>query len=168
MYTSITKGCDMENNKEEVASTSKRRVYELPNELVERIVEFQTARSLPSEVEAVRRLLDMALKSRDTIETLVGRYLNALSTPGIEPGEAAGVVLSGHPLVRQISFEEDSIVFHFQLPNKPLQAVQVVDADRVTISDPSSYGSGDAFVYNEKKTPGSRLTRKALDDEIPF
>ncbi|NRB16876.1 MAG: hypothetical protein HRU33_04690 [Rhodobacteraceae bacterium] len=88
----------MDDDKQDETPTTKRRVYDLPTELVERIVEFQKDKGLPSEVEAARRLLDQALKSRDSRETLVGRFLSKL-VPGSEPSDSAATVLVGHPLV---------------------------------------------------------------------
>lgn len=154
--------------------STKRRAYDLPNELVERVVEFQKAKGLPSEVEAVRRLLDMALKGRDTIETLVGRYLAALSVPGTEPGEAAGLVLSGHPLVRQIAFEDDGIEFHFQMANRPVEEVSVKGKKEIHIRDHGGgYGNSREYVYDDAARPGKRLkwvsgAPSLDDDEIPF
>ena len=41
-----------------------RRVYELPAALEESILRYQEAELIPSEVEAVRQLLDVALKAK--------------------------------------------------------------------------------------------------------
>ncbi|MCA0947354.1 hypothetical protein LCM08_20720 [Salipiger pacificus] len=163
---------DSADNTQEMNPSTKRRVYELPTELVERIVEFQKDRGLPSEVEAARRLLDQALKSRDTVESLVGRYLAALG-PGVEPGEAAGVVLSGHPLVRRISFEDEGIDFLFQMPNKPVEEVSVKSRSEIYIRpEPGSYGNVTEYHFDETAKPGRRLRLSAptrdMDDEIPF
>lgn len=87
-----------------------RRVYALPAEMVERITRFQRDKGLPSEVEAVRRLLDEALKSRDDLDTIINRLLARLGQTRIA-AEAAKEVLAGHPLVKSISFEGDSITF---------------------------------------------------------
>ena len=163
----------------EETSATKRRVYDLPTELVERIVEFQKDRSLPSEVEAARRLLDQALKNRDTLEQVVGRYLAALS-PGVEPGEAAGVVLSGHPSVKSINFIEDGIRFEFQPPNKDVNEVTIIDATQIKIDFNVSGGysaSEVPYIYDEKAPVHKRLKQKPepqrgavrnVDDEIPF
>jgi hypothetical protein len=87
-----------------------RRVYALPAEMVERITRFQRDKGLPSEVEAVRRLLDEALKSRDDLDTIINRLLARLGQTRIA-AEAAKEVLAGHPLVKSISFEGDKITF---------------------------------------------------------
>lgn len=154
----------MEDDKNENVTSTKRRVYDLPNELVERIVEFQKDKGLPSEVETVRRLLDMALKSRDTLETLLVRYFLAL-TPGIEPGEAAGIVLSGHPLVKGIDFEEDGIKFRFQKGNSDIQQVEVKGPKDITVTFGNNYGATQKYEFTPSNPPGKRIVDP---DVIPF
>lgn len=46
------------------AQKHDRKVWLLPAELVERIIEYQEERLLPSEVAAARDLLDSGLRSR--------------------------------------------------------------------------------------------------------
>lgn len=90
---------------------SKRRVYDLPLELVDRITAFQAEKKLPSEVEAVRRLLDEALKYRDTPELIIERFKERLKSDGI-PSSVAKDVLVGHPLVKSILQEDlETIAF---------------------------------------------------------
>ena len=89
---------------------TQRRVYVLPSELVDRIVEFQTEKGLPSEVEAVRRLLDEALKHRDTESTVIRRFLSRLDNIRIT-SEVARDVLVGHPLITEVSFGRDNVTF---------------------------------------------------------
>jgi hypothetical protein len=89
-----------------VKEKTQRRVYVLPAELVGRIVAYQNEVGLSSEVEAARRLLDAALKSRDTYSTLIARFRSRLTETRI-PAEIAKDVLVGHPLVERISFKED-------------------------------------------------------------
>ena len=81
-----------------------------PSELVERIVAFQEEKNYPSEVEAVRKLLDEALLHRDTAETIIQRFKSRLEHLKM-PAEVAKDVLVGHPLVSDISFERNAIVF---------------------------------------------------------
>jgi hypothetical protein len=97
------------------ANDNVRRVYALPAEMVERITAFQREKGLPSEVEAVRRLIDEALKSRDTLETIINRMLAKLAQTRIA-SEAAKDVLVGHPLVTGVSFEASRV--HFWLKDK--------------------------------------------------
>lgn len=96
----------MTNDKTE----TQRRVYVLPTELVDRIVEFQKDKGYPSEVEAVRKLLDEALLHRDTDKTIIDRFKSRLRQLRM-PSEVAKDVLVGHPLVKEISFEREAIVF---------------------------------------------------------
>lgn len=85
-----------------------RRVYVLPMDLVERILLYQNEVGFGSEVEAVRRLLDDALKARDTPKALLIRFLKRLETLKI-PSEVAKEILVGHPLVSEMGFNDDNI-----------------------------------------------------------
>jgi len=137
---------------------TQRRVYVLPAELVERIVAYQNELGLGSEVEAARRLLDGALKSRDTYSTLIARFRSRLSETKI-PAEIAKDVLVGHPLVLRISFSDDRIEFAMK------------DGLNVTI-----WTDGRYVVKDEEDNqvdfgpkPVRRLTRTSeMDDDIPF
>jgi hypothetical protein len=86
----------------------QRRVYLLPSDLVDRVVRYQTERGMKSEVEAVRRLIDEALKMRDDDEDIMGRFLTALHE-NRDLNDAAREVLVGHPLVTEIKFHESII-----------------------------------------------------------
>lgn len=139
---------------------TQRRVYVLPAELVDRIVAFQNETGLTSEVEAARRLLDDALKSRDTYKTIITRFLSRLAQTRI-PAEIAKDVLVGHPLVAQIKFADDQIEFAMK------------DGHTVSISKSGTYSVVDD--YNklveqgpQKKSTITRGKRDELDDEIPF
>lgn len=90
---------------------SLRRVYSLPKELVDRIVTFQEEKRYPSEVEAVRKLLDEALLHRDTAHTIITRFQSRLQSLRM-PSEVAKDVLVGHPLITDISFGRDSVTFN--------------------------------------------------------
>lgn len=152
----------------------KRRVYDLPTELVERISAFQRERNLPSEVEAARRLLDMALKSRDTLESLIGRFLKVLeSSP--EPSDAAALVLVGHPLVKGVQFLEDSISFNFQKGTDDAIEVHAKNYNNISIGELEGYEmSFSPYYYEQNYDVGYRLLPKKkestgnIDDEIPF
>ena len=97
-----------------VKSGTQRRVYVLPDELVGRILAFQRDTGLPSETEAARRLLDEALKRRDTYKSIIERFLNRFKEIRIL-SDVAKEVLAGHPLISTIRFEDDAI--HFRLIN---------------------------------------------------
>lgn len=91
----------------------QRRTYILPNELHDRILKFQEEKGYTSEVEAVRRLLDEALKSRDDAHTIIDRFVDRLKSNPI-PHEVAKDVLVGHPLVISIGFQGDDITFEIK------------------------------------------------------
>ena len=97
-----------------VKSSTQRRVYVLPDELVGRILAFQRETGSPSETEAARRLLDEALKRRDTYKSIIERFLNRFKEIHIL-SDVAKEVLAGHPLISTIRFEDDAI--HFRLIN---------------------------------------------------
>lgn len=91
-------------------SKFQRRVYLFDNELVERIVAYQEMMGLPSEAEAARRLIDEALKSKDSYKTILERFRAKLKDVPVL-AEAAKEVLVGHPLVSKIEFMPDFIAF---------------------------------------------------------
>jgi hypothetical protein len=138
-----------------VKEKTQRRVYVLPAELVERIVAFQNEVGLTSEVEAARRLLDGALKSRDTHSTLIARFRSRLTETRI-PAEIAKDVLVGHPLVDRISFRDDRIEFAMK------------DGIEVTIWTDGKYH---VEQDNQRIDFGPKPVRSRtsdMDDEIPF
>ena len=135
---------------------TQRRVYALPAEMVDRIVEFQKEKGLQSEVEAVRRLLDNSLKSRDNPTKIINRFLSRLSKERIA-SEVAKSVLVGHPLVKLITFTDEAICF------------TLLDGFNIEISD-----EGDVkirqnktefdWLYPEVSGPG--IMR--VSDDLPF
>lgn len=85
---------------------SQRRVYVLPDELLQRVMDFAMEKGLASESEAVRRLLDEALRKRETYREIIERMVRRMSeVPTI--AEAAQDVLAAHPLIRHLRYEED-------------------------------------------------------------
>lgn len=93
-----------------MADKSQRRVYVLPTELVERITAYQEKLGLNSEVEAVRRLLDIALTSGDDWHAIALRFQERLEeTPSLT--DAAKDILVGHPLVHRLAMNPGSITF---------------------------------------------------------
>lgn len=140
-----------------VESVSRRRVYDLPVELVDRVVDFQKERALPSEVEAVRRLLDQALKSRDTIESVVVRYLSALHDS--DSAEAAKLVLVGHPLVTQLTFSNEEVSsFRYEKDKGDKASISPLSWKSVRIvfdDDASEYGS--TYEFHPAEERGRRL-----------
>lgn len=139
-----------------------RRVYALPSEMVERITKFQQEKGLASEVEAVRKLLDEALKSRDDLETIVNRLLAKLGQTRIA-SDAARDILAGHPLVTSISFHEDSVVFEL----KKGDGARIYENGAVQL-----VGTEKAWYPTDKGNPyrggSAKIPTADLDDEIPF
>ncbi|WP_126974661.1 hypothetical protein [Frigidibacter oleivorans] len=139
-----------------------RRVYALPAEMVDRITKFQKEKALTSEVEAVRRLLDESLKSRDNLTTIINRLLAKLGQTRIA-AEAARDVLAGHPLVTTISFGETYV--SLTLKNEDRATVFEDGGVSVTLS---GYGRQDTkWVPTDPKNPyaGGNLD---IDLDIPF
>lgn len=89
---------------------TKRCVYQLPGGLHDRVVAFQERMGLPTEVEAVRRLLDQALQHKDTCRDIAKRF-QAEILSGSTLRRAAQSVLAGHPLVQSIEFGEHDLKF---------------------------------------------------------
>lgn len=90
--------------------STQRRVYVLPAELVERVIQYQSDMKLPSEVEAVRRLLDDALQLREDWKSLARRFLTKVAKTGMLT-DVAKELLVGHPIVRNIEFGNRAISF---------------------------------------------------------
>jgi len=90
---------------------SERRVYVLPKEQLDRIRAYQANSGLTSEVEAVRRLLDVALQLRDTIEDL----LNKLRSKFTDEKDLRVLArdLIGHALVSAVAIKENQLEFDF-------------------------------------------------------
>lgn len=86
----------------------QRRVYLLPSELVERITAFQNRMGIVSEVEAVRRLLDEALKHREDAEQIIRNFASKMKETKIL-ADIAKDVLVGHPKVSRIEFGDGDV-----------------------------------------------------------
>jgi len=125
------------------AATTQRRVYALPTEMVERIVEYQQEKGFQSEVEAVRRLLDEALKSRDTPSKIINRFLARLEAHRVV-AEAVKDVLVGHPMVEELKFQRDQVT------------AKITGTPQITISDSGtvSVDSPDwSWIPNSRSAP---------------
>lgn len=90
--------------------TTERRVHVLPVELLERIRTYQNDNNIPSEVEAVRRLLSEALQARDTIDDIM-KQVRAYFRQDRDLRAMAKEVLSGHILVNRIDIEDSEVRF---------------------------------------------------------
>lgn len=90
-----------------------RKVWVLPTELSDRIRSFQMDQGIASEVEAARRLLDLALQMRDN----VGDILAKMKSRFIEEKDLrvlARDVLTGHALVTQIMLNDSDVTFRMR------------------------------------------------------
>lgn len=153
-----------DDSNEEV--TMIRKVYMLPRELVDRIGSFQQDKRLPSEVEAVRRLLDEALKYRDTPELIVDRIKERLKTNGLIHA-VGNDVLREHPLIATIDQADDNRI-GFSM--KSGRVFRVFFSGRAEEKDTSSNGyseTWDPFPIMQKAISKDK-PRSDLDDEIPF
>lgn len=129
---------------------TQRRVYVLPTELVERLVAYQEAMGLQSEVEAARRLLDEALKHRDDWLAITRRFQEKLKETRMM-SDIAKDVLMGHPLVNNIGIGAGSISF------------ALTTGESVTI-----FSDGDARAKDRRGTE-ILLDKNGKDsDELPF
>ena len=134
----------------------------LPNELVERLNRYQAEIGLGSEVEAVRRLLDGALKSRDTYETLIERFKERLKIVN-DIRDASKEVLIDHPLVVSLRFDEDRVSFSltssFTITINRKGKVDVEDEQGTYVAYPP--------VALPSPKVGGRMN-DIIDDDIPF
>lgn len=110
-----------------------RKLYSLPTELIVRITAYQQRKNLSSEVEAVRRLLDIALKGNETHADLCEQIVKQLEA-GRDYVEAASSVLPGHPKVASVEFDDDAVVF--KLRNKKTEInVRIESRTRIFFSN---------------------------------
>jgi hypothetical protein len=91
--------------------STERRVYVLPSEQLERIRAYQTANSISAEVEAVRRLLDLALQNLDTIHDIL-KKLRSRYADEKDLRVLARDILTTHVLVLSVHFLEDGVSFY--------------------------------------------------------
>ena len=146
------------------SSNLVRATYVLPADLVERINQYKNDIGIASDDEAVRRLIDDALKHRDDMFMITGRLLDKLhSLKSLR--EAAGYVLANHPLVKHISFDAGSLIFSldddYSLDVTPKGVVTIYDKDSNTVR------------FSGKDLPKwlsdeNRPRKYDLDDDIPF
>jgi len=150
---------------------TERRIHVLPVELLERVRAYQAANAIPSEVEAVRRLLSEALQARDSINDIMNQIKNYWYSSR-DLRSISRDVLSSHILVSKIEINDDDLCF----------ALKGGSAGKVTKSGEMYTGREDEQGYlsywttwppSENKTRGffgAKLppSPNDLDDEIPF
>lgn len=149
----------------------QRRVYMLPSDLMERLLEYQHELGIASEAEAVRRLLDSALKSRDTADKIIDRFLERLKESR-DLSEIAKDVLVGHPHVENIRFGADAIDVKIKDGNE----YRIARNGAVSIQ--TNFDQWDAYLTETQQKALPPKERKparigygrsaALDDDIPF
>lgn len=156
--------------KKPTSDQTERRIHVLPIELLERIRKYQEDNNISSEVEAVRRLLNEALQSRDTIENILNQ-LDAAFEKEKDLRILARDILSTHVLVSNINIDENSLCFKLKNGIKG-------EIDRKG----QLFKNDDLDNYNdnmESYTPPQKRQNKGnwdtsitpnndLDDEIPF
>jgi len=86
---------------------TERRVYNLPADLLARVRAYQAAIAAPSEIAAVRRLLTDALDRRETLEQVIGRAADVITTGGTLREAAQSI--GAHPLLQSFAFVGNSL-----------------------------------------------------------
>jgi hypothetical protein len=154
-----------------IRDTGERRIYILPPELMERIKAYQARNGITAEVEAVRRLLDMALQMNDSVQDIL-RKLQERQKEEKDPRILIRDVLATHTLVEEMSLFEGGIKFRMR-DNM---------WGKLTREGRGLYGEGDNEGYVHRwndypePEPFPQTTRERyqakkkteLDDDIPF
>lgn len=101
---------EKENNMASPTEDTQRKIYVLPKELADRITKFQRRHGYPSEVEAVRHLLNKALlfsQTPDELMTDVWGYLDDAEDDAKAIENMVKDLLMGHPLVSILSIQKN-------------------------------------------------------------
>lgn len=154
---------------------TERRVHVLPTELLERIRAYQTASGIPSEVEAVRRLLDSALQMRDSVTDILDR-VSVKYKDEMDFRVLARDVLVSHILVQDISISDFTL--EFKLKNGARGSIDGFGSMQVARSEGDLL---EEYPFTKKAraaptAPTPALAQPSwesskgddLDDEIPF
>lgn len=151
---------------------TERRIHVLPKELLERVRAYQADNGISSEVEAVRRLLDMALQMRDTLDDVL-RKLKLKLPEERDLRVLARDILWSHPKITGVRFGDGDLTFDFSDGSSG----RIDQNGRLYIQH-----SGDSYDNWHDYTLASERDKKAkrasvgwdtkpssgLDDEIPF
>lgn len=135
----------------------ERRIYVLPPDLLNRLRAYQAAEGLPSEVEAVRRLLDTALQMRDT----VGTILESLKTRQAEERDLKVLAkeVVGHALVESVEVKGGALMFK----------LSTGDVGQIDRNGRLAYGDNEHNLnYYTPSDKQSKTMKSDLEDEIPF
>ena len=165
------------------SNAAERRVYHLTPDILERLRAYQADNKIPSEVEAVRRLLNVALEMRDTVESI----LRQLQTRFAEEGDLrvlGSEILARHSLVTKLEFDDDSVWFRMRAGRQgkidSRGNLYIGDADdgdgdvRRWLPNPppsppsTGYGGGRSRAASGGGGGGWDAPKKDLDDDIPF
>lgn len=111
---------------------SIRKVFMLPADLIDRITTFQREMGLPSEVEAVRRLLEDALRHRDGWWEITERFRQKLAEVRTL-ADATREVLVGHPSISSISLDRRKLTFSMMTG----ETIEAHPNGKIEVRDPS-------------------------------
>ncbi|QOF94197.1 hypothetical protein IFJ82_09555 [Novacetimonas hansenii] len=149
--------------------TTERRVHVLPVELLERVRTYQTDNNIPSEVEAVRRLLSEALQARDTIDDIM-KQVRAYFRQDRDLRAMAKEVLSGHILVNRIVINDADV--EFGLRNGDAGSIRNDGSMKIgTVQDDGGIWLKEDWPRTPKESTRDAKNRagaSVLDEEIPF
>lgn len=152
---------------------TERRIHVLPKELLERVRAYQADNGISSEVEAVRRLLDMALQMRDTLDDVLRKLKLKLSEER-DLRTLARDILWSHPKITGVQFGDGDLTFDFSDGSSG----KIDQNGRLSVRY-----SGDNYdnwhdytlISEREKQPKSTVGRRDIqpsifpsDDEIPF
>lgn len=154
-------------SEEQEKPTTERRIHVLPVELLERIRAYQSENNIPSEVEAVRRLLSEALQARDSIDDVM-KQARAYFRQDRDLRAMARDVLSGHILVNRIDIDDSEV--RFGMRNGDAGSIRR-DGSMKTGSitdDGNLWLNNDWPRTSEHSASGWDSPNSALDSEIPF
>lgn len=90
---------------------TERRVYQLPAALVVRLQAWQASQDIPSETEAVRRLLGEALDRKDTPGDVMDTARAAMEATGC--ARQAARAIGAHPHVSGLLFKGGDVQITF-------------------------------------------------------
>jgi hypothetical protein len=137
-------------------ATTERKIYVLPAEQVERIKHYQNETGISSEVEAVRRLLDIALEMRDSVESLLTKLQSRFAVEK-DLRVLARDILAGHSRVRSITYPDDGLEFTLGADERG----KIDKRGRIYIGGPGWDSWDEIKPYKDQK-------KSDLDDDIPF
>lgn len=154
---------EIEMAEDQEKPTTERRIHVLPVELLDRIRAYQADNNIPSEVEAVRRLLSEALQARDSIDDIM-KQVAAQFKIDRDLRNIAKEVLTGHTRVNRLEIEDNCVRF----------GMRTGDAGSISKDGTMQVGTVDDEGYFRlgENWPRARSWTDSpapeLDEEIPF